>query len=513
MHTNAPIGEVVISPLNPRPLDVNELGPAEDAAISELAKAIDEQGILQPGVGRRVNGHIELLVGQRRLIAARRLGLEKFPVDVRDLSDIQALTLAMSEQIQRANLPPLDEADAYRKLRAMGLDEVEIAASVGKPPSYVKRRLLLCDLSPKARAALEEDRIGIEHALMLARIPSSKAQEELLSWTLPREGAENDEGASTRELRERIFRDHVLDLNDAPFDPSDPTLVPKAGDCNACPKNTQTQPDLFAGEVSEALALCTDRDCWGGKVNAHLVVLQKRDGRTVLSAAQAAKAFDQFGHVTSSSGYVDLDAKCHAVSPASPAYGKPWKKALGKKGVNADEVVLAKSPTGRVVELIPERTAKAALRKAHPTQAATAPEKAAKKPAPSRSPEVRIDEDVRESLPMAVLAEVLTTLAKSADPNAMETAIRVAAEVAASHCAVPMPEEIQTLLGPGWDTVTERVDKQRPSVALACLLAALMVPVIEDDGIESSRLKALCKMYKVKPKDVEKKLRAKLAGK
>lgn len=517
---NLPIGEVVVSALNPRRIDQDD--PDEQTALEELRASIHEHGVLEPCIGRLLpddTGRVELFVGQRRLIASRRDGREKIPVDVRDLSDAQGVKLALTEQIQRKGLKPLQEAESMQLLKTQsGLSDDEIGASIGKPPSYVRRRLALLNLAPKVARALELGTLGVEHALLLADVPSSKAQEELLERTL--DVPDEVDSISPSALRNVIFRDYVLALDSAPFDTTDPALVPKAGACTTCPKNTGVQPDLLAGAPG-ARPLCTDRDCWGGKVNQHLVVISKRDGKRVMPASHAAGVFDQWGHVVPGKGYVDLDASCHQLSPASPAYGKPWRKALGKKALGDLTIVLAKTPTGAVRELVAEGLAKEALGKAHPTQTAAAPEKTrrngngASTPASSRrdDPEDVLDEQLEERLGWAVLAEIARSIVDHGEKPHPTESVRIATECAAFSIAGPLPRDLETVFGAAsWEELAGATSRVDPSVCRAILICASLARYVEEDGA-GGYVQKLAAAYGVKPKAVEKKLRAAIAGK
>src|SRR5881409_268780 len=104
-----PIHEIVPNPEQPR-------RHFEDEALDLLADSIRRHGLLQPLVVRRIAGRYELIAGERRLRAATRAGLEKVPVVVRDAKPEDRLELALIENLQRENLSPLEEAQAYRHL-------------------------------------------------------------------------------------------------------------------------------------------------------------------------------------------------------------------------------------------------------------------------------------------------------------------------------------------------------------------------------------------------------------
>ncbi len=370
MHQNTPIGEVIVSPVNPRHLDPNNLSDEDERKIAELMQSIREHGILTPLIGRREeNGKIGIGAGQRRLIAGRRIGIEKILVDVRDLDDAQMLRVALTEQLQRDNLHPLDEAQAYEELLgspalASGAEVAALGVSIGKEPSYIRRRLQLRLLAPRAVTAFRAGDIDETKALALARLPSTKVQEKVLGMALK---ADRDGDTITSRGLLRVIRDeHYNVLEKAPFDPADPTLVVKAGSCLSCPKNTATQPDLFDKPELETTGVCTDEDCYRGKATAtfELKATQaKKEGVKVLSTKQAEGVYlDDLAHdgtprVKYDSPYVDLDSKHW--DPTNNTE-KKWRTIVGAQ-LKAGEIqrVLAQAPDGSTRELVPKAEANA----------------------------------------------------------------------------------------------------------------------------------------------------------
>lgn len=149
------------SPFNPRRTE----GP-----IDELQESIDEHGVLQNLVARRVNKGLELVIGHRRLRAARALGLAKVPVEVRELTDEQAREIQLVENLQRVDLHPMEEAEGYEGLRAMGRSIEQIAAKVKKSESWVRGQLSLLDLHEEGRKAFYRGELDLSKALLIARL-------------------------------------------------------------------------------------------------------------------------------------------------------------------------------------------------------------------------------------------------------------------------------------------------------------------------------------------------------
>jgi ParB family chromosome partitioning protein len=142
----------------------------DEARIAELADSIKTQGILAPLMVRpRVNGGYELIAGERRLRAARMLGLAAVPVVVREVDDRGALELALVENLQREDLDPIEEAAAYRRLMTeFDYTQAQLAERVGKARSTITNTMRLLSLPEDIIADVREGRLTAGHALALA---------------------------------------------------------------------------------------------------------------------------------------------------------------------------------------------------------------------------------------------------------------------------------------------------------------------------------------------------------
>jgi ParB family chromosome partitioning protein len=173
--TQAPVESIARNPRQPRvQFDAQEL--------DELAASIREHGILQPLiVSPASNGRYTLIAGERRLQAAKKAGLRSVPVIMRQASDRQLLELALIENVQRADLGPLEEAEAYHHLvKDFGLSQEQVADRVGKSRVAVTNTLRLLGLSPRVKQALVDNKITEGHARALLGLTSAKAQEAAL---------------------------------------------------------------------------------------------------------------------------------------------------------------------------------------------------------------------------------------------------------------------------------------------------------------------------------------------
>jgi len=148
----------------------------DDSRLDELAASIRSNGIIQPIVVRRDGSRYEIIAGERRWRAAQRVGLLKVPVVVRDIPDERLLAAALIENIQRADLNPLEEALAYRRLTDdLHLTQEQIAESVGKDRSSIANYLRLLKLPNEVRESVASSTLSMGHARALAGI-SDEAQ-------------------------------------------------------------------------------------------------------------------------------------------------------------------------------------------------------------------------------------------------------------------------------------------------------------------------------------------------
>lgn len=167
----------------------NPRQPREKFDIEELdslAASIREHGVIQPLIvspGR--NGNYVLIAGERRLQASRKAGLKTVPVVIRSATDQQLLELALIENVQRADLNPVEEAEAYQHLaKEFRMSHETIAERVGKSRVAVTNTLRLLDASAAVKQALVDGRITEGHARALLALTSAKAQEALLNQVI-----------------------------------------------------------------------------------------------------------------------------------------------------------------------------------------------------------------------------------------------------------------------------------------------------------------------------------------
>jgi ParB family chromosome partitioning protein len=184
--TDAPPAEVPVDRVRRNPHQPRNA--FDEESLAELAASIAAHGVIQPIVVRgSADGGYELVAGERRLRAARMAGLQSIPAVVRDSQANELLELALVENVQRADLNPIEEASAYRELiDGFGLTHEAVATRVGKSRVAISNALRLLDLAPETRDAIIEGRISEGHGRALAAITIAELQRAVLQVVLER---------------------------------------------------------------------------------------------------------------------------------------------------------------------------------------------------------------------------------------------------------------------------------------------------------------------------------------
>ena len=152
----------------------------DDKKLEELVTSIEEHGVLQPVVVQKADSGYELIVGERRWRASKKLGLKKIPAVIREVSDAQSLEIAIIENIHRQDLNPIEEAEAYARLaNEFALTQEMVAKKVGKSRTAVANTLRLLKLSRNIKEDLISEKISMGHARALLGLENSKQMEIL----------------------------------------------------------------------------------------------------------------------------------------------------------------------------------------------------------------------------------------------------------------------------------------------------------------------------------------------
>ena len=291
--TLIPFGRLHESPTNPR-------RSFSEAAMTELIESIKSQGVLQPIVVRPLIQQLagmagddeafEVVFGHRRYRAAQQAELGEMPCIVRAMSNAEAAQAQLHENLERADVHPIEEAEGYSALmRDFGVSADQLVQQTGKSRSYIYGRLALLKACQAVRTACLAGEIGSETALLIARLRTDKLQQQALA-AIKGKNLDIKDGSKRgfRQIRDLLREKFTLSLqkHECLFDPADIFLVADAGPCSTCPKRSGNAPEFQdiatihtnswgsprAGEPD----LCTDPDCYEAKKRAHLANAARR---------------------------------------------------------------------------------------------------------------------------------------------------------------------------------------------------------------------------------------------
>lgn len=166
--------------------------------LDELVASIKEKGVLQPILVREKNSQYEVIAGERRLKAARLLGMREIPAIIKSVSDKEALVIALVENIQREELNPIEEAQAFKKLiEEFQFTQEEVAVSVGKDRSTISNTLRLLKLPLEIQKAVSEEKISMGHARALINLELASEQKRFFELVVKK-------SLSVRELENLV---------------------------------------------------------------------------------------------------------------------------------------------------------------------------------------------------------------------------------------------------------------------------------------------------------------------
>lgn len=164
------VNSIIANPQQPRNL-------FDDEKLENLAQSIKMHGIIQPLIVTRNGNQYELIAGERRFQASKRVGLKKVPVIIREASELQKLELAIIENVQRHDLNAIEEARAYQKLGdEFQMNQEEIAVKMGKSRSFVANKMRLLALPIEVQKGLIEGKITEGHAKAILSLPNPEKQ-------------------------------------------------------------------------------------------------------------------------------------------------------------------------------------------------------------------------------------------------------------------------------------------------------------------------------------------------
>lgn len=171
-----------------RDVDIDLIQPSKqqprtrftEERLEELAQSIQNNGVIQPILVRTRGAGFELIAGERRWLAARKAGLRRIPAIVREIPDDRVLELALVENIQRQELNPIEEANAYLRLQeTLGMTQEDLAQRLGKDRSSVANYLRLLKLPSDLQLLVEEEKLSMGHARCLLGLENADLQRSL----------------------------------------------------------------------------------------------------------------------------------------------------------------------------------------------------------------------------------------------------------------------------------------------------------------------------------------------
>ena len=190
-------------------IDINDIKPNsnqprktfDEDKLNELAASIEEHGLIQPLVLRKAEKGYEIVAGERRWRAARKIGIREIPCIVRELTDEENMLLAIIENMQREDLNPIEEAEGIRQMiETYGLTQEEVSKSVGKSRPYIANSLRLLRLPETVRKYVEDGSLSTGHAKAIAAVSYEKKQIELAEVAIR-------DGLSVRQLEKLAQQD------------------------------------------------------------------------------------------------------------------------------------------------------------------------------------------------------------------------------------------------------------------------------------------------------------------
>lgn len=233
-----------------QPSNYNPRKNFDVASLAELAESIRQQGVLQPiGVRPIAENRFEIIFGERRYRASLMAGLEEIPAIVLNVSDETAEEMAVTENLQRKDVTPIEEANAYQRLIESGRHDIQsLAMQFGKNETYIRTRLKFVSLIPEIAELLEKDEITISVASEICRY-GEDIQREVFDKHL-KEGIMfgSWRGMKATEVAKNIERHFTTDLERYNFDK---TL------CLSCPHNTNNMTLFCEGTCGK----CANKGC------------------------------------------------------------------------------------------------------------------------------------------------------------------------------------------------------------------------------------------------------------
>ena len=194
------LSELRSNPYQPRKIFKEE-------ALEELANSIKEHGVFQPIIVKKAIKGYEIIAGERRVKASLMAGKKEIPAIVREFNDTQMMEIALLENLQRENLTPIEEANAYKKLQdTLKFTQEELAKRLGKSRSHITNMIGLLNLPDEIQDEISTNNISMGHARVLSKLDNQSQQQELIEKIV-------NDGLSVRELEELTKEPTIIKTN------------------------------------------------------------------------------------------------------------------------------------------------------------------------------------------------------------------------------------------------------------------------------------------------------------
>jgi ParB/RepB/Spo0J family partition protein len=335
---------VNLASITPDPHQPRKLFDA--AKLNELTESIRERGVETPILLRPLSSgkfQYQIVFGERRWRAAKAAGLKQIPARIRVMSDAQAAESQLVENTQRDDMTPMEEAQAFERLRAQFNYSIEeLILKSGKSEKLVRQRLRLNLLPPDAQTALLENRLRLGVANAIVWIDNVEDRRAATHHILT--NTWNNLAQNVHQAEEYIQRHYLLQLSKAPFSTRDEKLHPPAGSCIKCPKRTGATGALF--EDLGVKDSCLDSGCYQEKVQLHRAaqVAKLSAAHPVVDEETTKRIFRHSqDDVDSSSGFVNLTAV---------VYQDPKQRTWGELIGEAAPVQVAVNEAGKSVKVL-----------------------------------------------------------------------------------------------------------------------------------------------------------------
>lgn len=315
------INQIDLSPFEPQEHRRKRFTNEE---LSDLGANIKQHGQIQPITVRPVGDRYQLVAGERRLLAHRVVGLETIEAIVKELSDEAALEVQLSENLNRKDPDPLDEAFCYQFLMdKFGLTVLDLSIKFSKSENSIRQRLAMNKLIPEVLDDIAKGFLPLGHAMEICKFrPEQQLQvlNQAYNKSWPAKKPKKEELRTLAVFKQQVREQVLLSLSAAKFDTKSTELRPDGLACAQCPERTGAAGELFAEFHDKKNDRCLNVACFQAKTIRHFHLKREKESAKQIKAGKLAPG---------------------ELIPAILYYGydtKQYEKQFGIKGVITDKV-------------------------------------------------------------------------------------------------------------------------------------------------------------------------------